>query len=100
MGTLLKLAAVLMVIGGIWVWTTGRSVTTEEPIVVAPGQLAASIAAPYADMGRFDQEGTIVADETQGTGGTFYILYTEYNENGEPAIKTMRLVFPNRNDGK
>lgn len=99
MGTVLKVFAALLIVGGIWVWTTGRSVTTPTTVTIEPGSLSASaILAPGNEYGAFDQQGTIVLDETQGqgSGGVPYILYTEYDENGSPSVKTKRLIFPNR----
>lgn len=96
MGTVLKIAAALIVIGGLWFWAKGHSVTDEvEARANASNASAAAVLAPEPD-GRFDQEGTIVLDMTQGQNGTPYILYTEYNEQGKPAVKTKRLIFPNR----
>ncbi|HEY0979499.1 MAG TPA: hypothetical protein VGE23_01520 [Candidatus Paceibacterota bacterium] len=95
MSTLLKLAAVVLVIAGLWVWVSGRSVTEEVAATVPPVSLsAAAVLAPTADEGPFDQEGTILIDDTQGQGGTYYLLYTEYDAQGAPAVKTKRLVFP------
>lgn len=95
MGTLLKIAACLLVIGGIWVWVSGRSVTDDVVAAVPVAQLpAASVLA--TEEGAFDEEGTIVFDATEGQNGTPYILYTDYNEQGKPAVRTKRLVFSNR----
>ena len=99
MGTLLKVFAVLIVVGGIWFWASGRSVTDDVEARAEPLSLSASaILAPGADTGAFDQEGTIVIDMTQGQNGTPYILYTEYNEQGKPSVRTKRLVFENRDE--
>ena len=93
MGMILKLLAVLLVVGGVWVWVSGRSVTRDVVNRVDATQLSAgAILAPLPER-PFDQEGTIVIDMTQGQGGTPYILYTEYNELGKPAVRTKRLVF-------
>lgn len=98
MGMLLKLAAVVLVIGGIWVWFSGNSVTREvaneaesRPLTLT----ASAILAPGAESGTFDQEGTIVLDRTQGSGVP-YLLYTEYGAQGAPSIKTKRLIFRNQ----
>lgn len=96
MGSMLKIIAVLIVVGGIWVWATGRSVTEERQARVSSTQLSASaILAPGADRGSFDERGTIIVDQTQGQGGTPYLLYAEYDASGNPAVKTKRLVFQN-----
>ena len=95
MGMLLKLVAVLLVIGGLWVWVSGRSVTEERQARVDPVRLsAASILAPGAESGPFDEQGTIIFDATEGQSGTPYLLYTEYSGRGEPSVRTKRLVFP------
>lgn len=99
MGTILKLFAVVVVVGGIWFWASGRSVTDEVEAQSKSVNLSASaILAPNADSGAFDKEGTIVLDMTQGPNGTPYILYTEYSEHGKPSVKTKRLVFQNRDE--
>jgi hypothetical protein len=98
MGTLLKLFAVVAVIGGLWVWLSGRSVTEQHQAVLPPTRLSASVGlapSPAADL-PFDEEGTIVLDMTQTPGGTPYILYTEYSEAGKPSVRTKRLVFTYR----
>lgn len=97
MGIILKGIAVLLVIGGLWVWVTGRSVTDEREARVDSVQLsAASILAPGAENSPFDEEGTIVFDATEGQTGTPYLLYTDYNEQGKPSVKTKRLIFSGR----
>lgn len=98
MGTLLKLFAIVLVVGAVWIWASGRSVTRTEPLVVPAGSLSASVALTpiTGDQGAFDQTGTIVLDMAQGAGGTPYILYTEYDGAGRPAVKTKRLVFSHR----
>lgn len=94
MGPVLKILAALIVIGGVWVWVQGRSVTTTE---VPPVSLSASAVLSLSpEQGAFDQEGTIILDRTQGASGTPYLLYTEYSEAGKPQVKTKRLVFENR----
>lgn len=94
---MLKIAAAVLVVGGIWVWVSGRSVTEEIEAQARPVQLsAATILAPGADQGAFDEEGTIILDRTQGQSGEPYILYTEYSPGGKPSVKTKRLVFGNR----
>jgi len=97
MGTLFKIAAVLLVIGGLWVWVSGRSITDERQTSVDTAQLsAAAVLAPGAESGAFDQEGTIIFDATEGQGGTPYLLYTEYNDQGKPSVRTKRLLFSGR----
>lgn len=98
MGTLLKIAALVLVIGGIWVWLSGHSVTDDivartetKPITLS----ASAILAPGSDQGAFDQEGTIILDVTQGNGVP-YLLYTDYSEQGRPRVMTKRLVFRNQ----
>jgi len=89
--------AVVLIVGGLWVWASGRSVTDEQQAVVVPStQLSASVALLQGQEGPFDQQGTIVVDHTQGSGGTPYILYTEYTDAGSPSIRTKRLVFRNQ----
>lgn len=96
MGTLLKLFALILVIGGIAVWANGKSITREVVNTTEPTRLSASAILSDPDAGYFDHEGTIVLDMTQGQGGTPYILYTDYSDQGKPMIKTKRLVFSNR----
>jgi hypothetical protein len=97
MGTLLKVFALVLVIGGLWIWISGKSVTRDVVENTDPAQLSASVAlVPAPDSGAFDQTGTIVLDMTQGQGGTPYILYTDYNTQGKPSVKTKRLVFQHR----
>lgn len=97
MGPILKMLAALIVIGGIWVWVHGRSVTADVAATVPSSSLAASAGLSLgSEQGAFDQKGTIILDETQGQSGTPYLLYTEYGTNGTPAVKTKRLVFQNR----
>lgn len=92
---MLKILAVLLVVGGLWVWVTGRSITSERQTQVDSVQLsAASILAPGAAQGAFDKEGTIVFDATEGQSGTPYLLYTDYSEQGKPSVRTKRLIFP------
>jgi len=98
MGTVLKIFAVLVVIGGLWVWIVGRSVTSE---VVDSQSLnlnlsAATVRAPVSEHTAFDKEGAIILDQTQGQNGTPYILFTTYSEDGAPSVQTKRLVFENR----
>jgi hypothetical protein len=97
MGMIFKLFAVLILAGGLWVWASGHSVTEEKQVQVSAPKLAAS-ALLAADEGPFDKEGTILLDQTQGQGGTPYLLYTEYTELGKPSVKTKRLVFLNRDE--
>lgn len=97
MGTILKIAALLLVIGGLWVWVSGRSVTEDVVAAANAPSLAASVSlAPGLDEGPFDQEGKILLDTSQGQGGTAYLLYTPASSGGAPAVKTKRLVFENR----
>lgn len=99
MGTVLKLLAVLFIVGGIWVWVSGRSVTDDMQAPVASVNLSASaVLAENAAHGAFDEEGTIVLDATQGTNGTPFLLYTEYTADGKPSIRTKRLVFANADE--
>ncbi len=94
MGILLKSLAVLFIIGGIWVWVSGRSVTNEVAATVPSASLSASaITALEGEEGVFDKEGTIILNENEGQGGTAYILYTDYNAGGSPSVKTKRLSF-------
>lgn len=100
MNTLLKVFVVLILVGGIWVWMSGKSVTRD---VVARAEANASLsAAPIlalkGDYGAFDETGTIILDETEGQGGLAYILYTEYAAQGDPKVKTKRLVFQNQDE--
>jgi hypothetical protein len=96
MGTLLKLFALILVIGGTLVWVNGRSITREVVDTTEPVRLSASAIMAEQDAGYFDKEGTIVLDMTQGQGGTPFILYTDYNDQGKPMIRTKRLVFAHR----
>lgn len=96
MGTMFKLIACLIVIGGLWVWVTGKSVTEEVTARTEPIQLSASAILATEEAGRFDKEGTIIFDVTEGQNGTPYILYTDYNDQGKPSVRTKRLVFANR----
>ncbi|MES2931411.1 MAG: hypothetical protein V4682_01790 [Patescibacteria group bacterium] len=96
MGTLFKLIACLIVVGGIWVWANGKSVTDEVEARTEPVQLSASAILATETEGAFDKEGTIVFDVTEGQNGTPYILYTDYNDQGKPSVRTKRLVFANR----
>ena len=91
-----KLIACLIVIGGLWVWVTGKSVTEEVTARTEPIQLSASAILATEEAGRFDKEGTIIFDVTEGQNGTPYILYTDYNDQGKPSVRTKRLVFANR----
>lgn len=96
MGTLLKLFALILVIGGALVWVNGKSITREVVNTTEPVRLSASAILAEQDTGYFDKEGTIVLDMTQGQGGTPFILYTDYNDQGKPMIRTKRLVFSHR----
>ncbi len=98
MGTILKAVAGLLILGGLYVWATGKSVTDEVEARAGSATLSASAILASEDSAPFDQEGTIVIDETQGQGGTPYILYTEYSDQGKPSVKTKRLVFENRDE--
>lgn len=94
MGPLLKVLAALIVVGGVWVWVQGKTLTTTG---TPPASLSASaLLSLTPEQGVFDQKGTIIFDKTQGQGGTPYLLYTEYTEGGKPQVKTKRLVFENR----
>lgn len=95
MGTIFKLAAVLLVVGSIWVWANGKSITDDAMVRTQPLQLSASAILATHTSGPFDKEGTIVFDATEGQNGTPYILYTDYNEQGKPSVRTKRLVFAN-----
>lgn len=77
-------------------WANGLSITQEVVDNTAPTRLTASVLLAEQDAGAFDKEGTIVLDMTQGQGGTPYILYTDYNDQGKPMIRTKRLVFSHR----
>lgn len=96
MGTIFKVVALLIVVGGIWVWIAGKSITADVQTRTEPIQLSASAILATETEGRFDKEGTIIFDETEGQNGTPYILYTDYNEQGKPSVRTKRLVFANR----
>ena len=97
---LVKILAVLLVAGGLWIWVSGRSITAEDQAAVpSASPLAASVAlapAPAPVAGAFDKEGTIILDMSQGAPGTPFLLYTDYNEQGKPSIRTKRLVFLNQ----
>lgn len=93
MGTLLKLFALLVVVGGLWVWASGKAITRDVAQGVEPVQLSASSILAVETQGVFEKEGTIIFDETEGQNGTPYILYTDYNEQGKPSVRTKRLVF-------
>jgi len=96
MGMALRLLAVIIVAAGVWIWVSGRAVTTQVPVRVPSTQLSASVGIPLGERGAFDEEGTILIDRNEGTSGTAYILYTDYADNGEPQVKTKRLVFAYR----
>lgn len=97
MSTLLKVFAVLLVLGGLWVWASGRSVTQEVAAVPEDSLGASALQAFAGDAGPFDEEGTIVLEENEGTNGSAYILYTQYRD-GRAFVKTKRLVFENRDE--
>lgn len=97
MGMILKALAVVLVIGGLWVWTSGRAVTSEPVVVRSPSLGASAILAPVSARAAFDQEGTIVIDPSQGSGVS-YILYTDYSAQGSPRVMTKRLVFRNQDE--
>ncbi len=96
MGMALRLLAVLIVAAGVWVWVSGRSVTTQVPVRVPSTNLSASVAVPLGERGPFDEEGTILIERNEGTSGTAYLLYTAHGAGGEPQVKTKRLVFSYR----
>lgn len=96
MGTIFKLVAFLIVVGGMWVWASGKAITNDREARIEPVQLSASAILATEAEGAFDKEGTIIFDETEGQGGTPYILYTDYNDQGKPSVRTKRLVFANR----
>ena len=96
MGVIFKLFAVIIIVGGLWVWASGRSVTEERQAHVQLPTLAASVALAVPDEGPFDEQGTILLDETEGQGGMPYLLYTAYSEAGKPAVMTKRLVLDYR----
>lgn len=95
MSTMLKIFAVLVVIGGLWVWWSGRSATKErmEHSGEAVVPLSTVVLGARED-GPFDRTGTILVDETRGQGGTYYLLYTEDAPGEAPKVRTKRLVFP------
>jgi hypothetical protein len=100
MGTLFKAVAVLLLIGGVWVWASGRAITSDvitrtetKPVTLAAGAL---FAAP-SESGRFDHEGTVIIDPSSGSGVP-YILYSEYTAQGSPRVMTKRLVFHNQDE--
>lgn len=98
MNILVKILAVALVVGGLWIWVTGRVVPTPSAEIVVPTTTlsASAILAPSPAAGVFDREGTIVLDMSQGGTGVPFILYTEYSEQGKPSIRTKRLVFTNQ----
>jgi len=97
MGIILKALAVLFVLGGLWIWASGKSVTADIAASADATELSASVARiPGLVEGPFDEEGTILFDETQRQNGVAYILYTSYSAQGEPEIRTKRLVFKNQ----
>ncbi len=94
METLVKVLALVLVIGGLWVWASGRSAPSELSRLGEGSTLSASVLlAPEAEEGLFQEEGTLLLDETQSQTGTMYLLYTHYSEQGKPQVKTKRLVF-------
>ena len=99
MGVAIKVISALLIVGGLWVWFSGRSVTEEKadaPGVSSNSLGASAIFAVQPAEGAFDEEGTIILDLSQGEPGVPYILYTDYNEQGKPSVKTKRLIFKNQ----
>lgn len=94
METLVKVLALVLVIGGLWVWVSGRSAPSELSRLGEGSSLSASVfLMPGSEEGVFEEEGTLLLDETQSQTGTMYLLYTHYSEEGKPQVKTKRLVF-------
>lgn len=97
MGNLVKIISALLVIGALYIWATGRSVTEREPVRVDSSSLSAgAILAPGAESGSFDQVGTIILDTSHGTPAKPFLLYAVNNENGNTSVRTKRLVFSNQ----
>ncbi|KND47289.1 MAG: hypothetical protein AB199_02580 [Parcubacteria bacterium C7867-004] len=103
MSVALKIIAALLVLGGLYVWVSGHSITAAKrdaaktTASVPSGSLTASVVTAVSpEEGRFEEEGTIVLDTSHGSPGTPFILYTRYAENGKPSIRTKRLVFTNQ----
>jgi len=98
MGNLVKVISVLLIFGGIYVWSTGRSVHEGESIRenINPSLPASVILAPAPQDGSFNEVGTIILDASQGTPAKPFLLYTSYSEDGKPSVRTKRLVFPDQ----
>jgi len=93
MGAIFKILAALLVIGGLWIYASGRAVTEPvAPIAVPEGSLVAgAVLAPGAEYRGFDERGTVVIDENEDDA---YLLFTTYDAEGNPSVRTKRLVFP------
>ncbi|MDB5264680.1 MAG: hypothetical protein JWN64_251 [Parcubacteria group bacterium] len=86
------LLAVVAAIGlSIYMYGAGMPALITADVSSTPSTLSASVA--NADMGNFSENGTIILDETNGSPGVPYILYTTYDAGGKPSVKTKRLVF-------
>jgi hypothetical protein len=97
MGVLVKVISALLVIGGIYIWVTGRSVMHSLDTPVNTSALSASvILAPRAESGVFDEVGTIIIDTSHGEPGNPFLLYTKNNDTGKPSVRTKRLIFLNQ----
>ncbi|MDP2158784.1 MAG: hypothetical protein Q8K68_13870 [Nitrospirota bacterium] len=73
---------------------SGRSVSGDLSRIGGGSSLSASVfLVPGAEEGPFQEEGTLLLDETQSQTGTVYLLYTHYSKQGKPEVKTKRLVF-------
>lgn len=86
MSVIVKVLAALLVLVGIWVWSTGRSVPAYQQTATPAAEVSAAASA-------FDEEGSIVIDYTQGTAGMPFLLYTLYTSTGKPSVQSVRLVF-------
>ncbi|MES2668333.1 MAG: hypothetical protein V4644_01415 [Patescibacteria group bacterium] len=96
MGTMLKVVALVLVLGGLLAWAGGMVFTPGAFVRSEPSSLAASpLLAEAPASSAFDEQGTIVIDP-QGQNGTPYILYTHYTEGGKPSVRTKRLIFRNQ----
>lgn len=93
-----KFIALTIVAAGLLVWVGGLLFANQRVQVAVPTtQLsAAAIQIPGAEYGSFNQAGTILLDPAGEPGGTPFLLYTEYDANNRPQIKTKRLVFSHR----
>jgi hypothetical protein len=98
MSVIVKIAAALLIAGGIWIWLSGNSVTAKKQEVRVPtAKLAAGAGITVeAAQGRFEEEGTIILDMSEGSSSRPFLLYTSYDAQGRPSVMTKRLIFPNQ----